>query len=320
MEGHASPDNRNVTDRYTLEVLVKAEQLFNVRGLSIIVTGAASGIGLAYVKVLAANGANVTLIDRDEECLGEALVALKPADGAQVRGEVADVTDQATLERAFDAAAAAFGRIDVVFANAGIGGGPGFLGADGKRSAETAIEAMAPERWAAIIDTDLTGVLRTIQVATRRMKATGGGRIIVTTSIAAFKTETVIGTAYPVAKAGAAHLVRQAALELARYNIKVNAIAPGPFVTNISGGRIKDSGCARLPRALGAPGAHRQHRRDHGARPLPRLAGLRLHDRLAGGDRWRGHARRRRLDWRGAHLSSATPTGRMSIPPRRTPP
>jgi NAD(P)-dependent dehydrogenase (short-subunit alcohol dehydrogenase family) len=56
------------------------------------------------------------------------------------------------------------------------------------------------------------------------------GRIVVTTSIAALKTETVIGTAYPVAKAGAAHLVRQAALELARYNIRVNPIAPGPFL------------------------------------------------------------------------------------------
>jgi NAD(P)-dependent dehydrogenase (short-subunit alcohol dehydrogenase family) len=219
---------------------MKAAELFNVKDLCIVVTGAASGLGLAYAKVLAANGANVTLVDRNRECLGEAVAALEPADGAQVRSEVADVTDRASLERAFDAAAGAFGRIDVVFANAGIGGGPGFLSADGTRSAETAIEAYAPERWAAMIDTNLTGVLRTIQVATRHMKATGGGRIIVTTSIASLKTETVIGTAYPVAKAGAAHLVRQAALELARYNIKVNAIAPGPFLTNISGGRLKD--------------------------------------------------------------------------------
>jgi NAD(P)-dependent dehydrogenase (short-subunit alcohol dehydrogenase family) len=189
---------------------------------------------------VAANGANVTLIDCDAERLGNVATALHAADGGQVRSEVADVTDRTSLGRAFDAVAAAFGRIDVVFANAGIGGGPGFLGPDGKRSAETAIESYAPERWGAMIDTNLTGVLRTIQVATRHMKTAGGGRIIVTTSIASLKTEAVIGTAYPVAKAGAAHLVRQAALELARYNIKVNAIAPGPFLTNISGGRLKD--------------------------------------------------------------------------------
>src|SRR5262249_5192192 len=136
--------------------IVKAEELFRVRGLSVIVTGAASGIGVAIAKVLAANGANVTLVDRDTERLAEAVAALPAADGAQVRSEVADVTDRPALGRAFDAAAATFGRIDVVFANAGIGGGRGFLSAGGERSGETAIEAIAPERWSAVVDTDLT--------------------------------------------------------------------------------------------------------------------------------------------------------------------
>ncbi len=233
---------------------MKAEELFNVRGLGTLVTGAASGIGLACARVLAANGANVAMIDRDAQRLGEAAAAVEAAaDDAQVIGEVADVTDAATLERAFDATAAAFGRIDVVFANAGISGGPGFLTADGRRPEETAIEAIAPERWTAIVDTNLTGVLRTIQAAVRHMKASGGGRIIVTTSIAALKTETVIGTPYPVAKAGAAHLVRQAALELARYNIKVNAMAPGPFLTNIAGGRLQREPALREHHARSVP-------------------------------------------------------------------
>ncbi|HEX5958874.1 MAG TPA: SDR family NAD(P)-dependent oxidoreductase [Hyphomicrobiaceae bacterium] len=220
---------------------MKAEQLFNVRGLGALVTGAASGIGLAYAEVLAANGANVALLDRDEERLGEAVADVRAIeDAGRVLGEVADVTDAGSLTRAFAATAAALGRIDVVFANAGISGGPGFLTAHGERSAENAIEAMPPERWAGIIDTNLSGVFRTIQAAVPHLKAAGGGRIIVTTSIAAMKIETVIGAAYPVAKAGAAHLVRQVALELARYNIKVNAIAPGPFVTNIAGARGQD--------------------------------------------------------------------------------
>jgi NAD(P)-dependent dehydrogenase (short-subunit alcohol dehydrogenase family) len=239
--------------------MVKAEDLFKVRGLGAVVTGAAGGIGLACARVLAANGAGVILVDRDAARLNEAVDAVQAAHGERVIGEVADVTDRAALQRTFDLAAAAFGRIDVVFANAGISGGPGFLTADGRRPSEAAIEAITPERWGAILDTNLTGVLRTIQVAVPYMKRGGGGRIVVTTSIAALKTETVIGAPYPVAKAGAAHLVRQAALELARYSIKVNAMAPGPFLTNIAGGRLqKDS-------AL----------RDHHARsvPLGRIAG-----------------------------------------------
>jgi NAD(P)-dependent dehydrogenase (short-subunit alcohol dehydrogenase family) len=153
---------------------------------------------------------------------------------------VADVTDRAALDNAFDAAAEAYGRIDVVFANAGIGGGPGFLGIDGHRKEENAFESISEERWNTVIAHHLTSVFWTIQAAARHMKRQGGGRIVVTSSIAALKTEAIIGAPYMAAKAGAAHLVRQAALELARYNILVNAIAPGPFRTNISGGRLSD--------------------------------------------------------------------------------
>jgi NAD(P)-dependent dehydrogenase (short-subunit alcohol dehydrogenase family) len=71
------------------------------------------------------------------------------------------------------------------------------------------------------------------------MKAQRSGRIVVTTSVASFRAESWVGTPYMPAKAGAAHLVRQAALELARYNITVNAIAPGAFATNIGGGQLK---------------------------------------------------------------------------------
>ena len=218
--------------------LVKAEQLFDIHGLAVIVTGAASGIGLAIAKVLAANGARVTLMDKDADRLASAMKELP--EGSQARTDLVDVTDRTALERAFDAAAAAHGRIDVVFANAGIGGGPGFLDLEGKRRPEGAFESITDERWDASVDHHLTSVFWTIQSAVRHMKPKGGGRIIVTTSIAALKTEAIIGAPYMATKAGAAHLVRQAALELARYNILVNAIAPGPFRTNISGGRLND--------------------------------------------------------------------------------
>ena len=218
---------------------MRAEALFDIRGTAALVTGAASGIGLACAKVLAANGARVTLLDRNAAGLEAAVQGF--AAGADVRTAVADVhPDRAGIEEAFDAAAEAYGRIDVVFANAGIGGGPGFLGIDGRRIDDNALERMPEERWNAVIAHHLTSVFFTIQAAARHMKPSGGGRIVVTTSIAALKTEAIIGAAYMAAKAGAAHLVRQAALELARYNILVNAIAPGPFRTNISGGRLND--------------------------------------------------------------------------------
>lgn len=217
---------------------MKAAVLFDVSGLATIVTGGASGIGLAYAGVMAQNGARVTIMDADSKALDDVVERFCSA-GQDVRGEVVDVTDRVALDRSFDATARHYGHLDVVFANAGIGGGPGFLKLDGERNPDRAFENIPDDVWDRIIAVDLTSVFATLQAAARRMKARGG-RIIVTTSIAAVRTEIFVGAPYVAAKAGAAQLVRQAALELARYNITVNAIAPGPFVTNISGGRLRD--------------------------------------------------------------------------------
>ena len=212
---------------------MKAAQLFDVSGLVTIVTGGASGIGLGYAEVMAANGAKVTVLDTD----ATALRALP--DG--VRGIAADVADRAALDKAVDAVAAAHGRIDVVFANAGIGGGPGFLvGADDSRNAERAIEKLPLDQWQRVFAVNVVGAFLTIQAAARHMKPRGSGRIIVTSSVDSFITEQYVGTPYVASKGAVGQLVRQAALELAKYHITVNAIAPGPIITNISGGRLKD--------------------------------------------------------------------------------
>ncbi|MET0909958.1 MAG: SDR family NAD(P)-dependent oxidoreductase [Ilumatobacteraceae bacterium] len=221
---------------------MKSTELFSVEGYGVVVTGGASGLGLAFAEALAENGAAVTILDVDATAI-DTEVARLTAAGYDVRGDVVDVTDHARLDAAFDAAVAALGRLDVAFANAGIDSGPGFVsgwaGAERPRNDEGALESYTDERWNRVIDVNLNGVFATIRSATRHLRPQRSGRIIVTTSLAAIKTEPVIGAAYMAAKAGCAHLTRNVALELAAYGITVNAIAPGFFVTNIGGGHAK---------------------------------------------------------------------------------
>ncbi len=212
--------------------------MYKIEGYGAIVTGGASGLGLAFTEVLAENGARVTMLDLSRERLGQQTTRLRNM-GFDVRGAAVDVTDQAAVHKAFDDTVAIYGRLDVVFANAGIDPGPGFVSFDRQsRPAEGQIENYDDARWDKVIDTNLNSVFTTIKAAARHMKPRKSGRIIVTTSVAATLNEAAIGAAYMAAKAGAAHLMRNAALELARYNILVNAIAPGPFVTNIGGGHM----------------------------------------------------------------------------------
>jgi len=222
---------------------MKIAELFKVEGYGVIVTGGASGLGLAFGEALAENGARVTLLDVDAERIAQETKRLKSA-GLDVRGELVDVTDHPALDAAFERAVDTYGRLDVVFANAGVDSGPGFMGAwvgsERPRREEGALENYEDARWNRVIDINLNGIFATMRAAARHLKPRRGGRIIATTSLAAVKCEGAIGAAYMAAKAGAAHLVENVALELAAYNITVNAIAPGFFITNIGGGHAKN--------------------------------------------------------------------------------
>ena len=215
------------------------DSLFDVTGYGVIVTGGASGLGLAYGEALAAHGARVTLVDVDEGAL-ERHVARLVGDGLDVRGAVADVTDHARLDHVINEAAETYGRLDVAFANAGIDPGVGFVGAwaGGQRPRvdEGALERYTDERWNRVISINLNGIFATVRAAVRHMRPRRFGRVIVTTSLAATKVEPAIGSAYATAKAGARHFMHSTALELAADGITVNAIAPGFFITNIGGG------------------------------------------------------------------------------------
>jgi len=213
--------------------------LFDVSGLGVVVTGGASGLGLAFTEALAEGGARVTMLDVDPQRTKDEVTRLE-ALGLDVRGRVVDVTDHGELDDAVDEAAAEYGHLDVVFANAGIDPGPGFVdawaGTSRARVEAGSLDNYTDDRWNRVIDINLNGVFATIRAAARHMRTQRSGRIIVTTSLAATKSEAVIGAAYMAAKAGARHLMHNVALEMAAYGVTVNAIAPGFFVTNIGGG------------------------------------------------------------------------------------
>jgi NAD(P)-dependent dehydrogenase (short-subunit alcohol dehydrogenase family) len=227
----------------------KISELFNVTGYGAVVTGGASGIGLALTEALAGNGARVTMLDIHAQRIESEIKRLRGA-GLDVRGKVLDVTDHKALDAAVDEAAKEYGRLDVVCANAGIDSGAGFVGSwvgsERQRVAEGALENYTDERWNRVIDINLNGIFATARAAAKHMKPRKSGRIIVTTSMAATHIEPAIGSAYMAAKAGAAHFMRAAALELAAYNITVNAIAPGFIVTNIGGGHAHNPDTQRV--------------------------------------------------------------------------
>jgi NAD(P)-dependent dehydrogenase (short-subunit alcohol dehydrogenase family) len=212
---------------------------FDIKGRSALVTGGASGLGLAYAEAMAEAGAAVTIADIDLDGAEREAARLR-AEGYRARAAALDVVDRAGTARVFADHAAAFGGLDIAFANAGIDPGAGYWNPAGYRNEEGQIDALDPARWDRTIAINLTGVFNTVREAVRLMKPARKGSIIATSSNAALINEPIVGTAYMPAKAGVAHFVRHMAMELAEYRIRVNAIAPGPFVTNIGNGWLKD--------------------------------------------------------------------------------
>ncbi|MFO1400897.1 MAG: SDR family NAD(P)-dependent oxidoreductase [Steroidobacteraceae bacterium] len=219
---------------------MKALEQFDIRGRSALVTGAASGLGLAYAEAMAEAGARVTLTDVDGAGAEREAARLRAA-GAEARAAQLDVADRTRQRAVFDAHVAAYGGLDICFANAGVGVGSGFWNPAGHRNPDGQVDTMDPAFWDRTIAINLTGAYNTLREAVRVMKAGGKpGSIVATTSNAAIINEAIVGMPYMPAKAGLAHMVRHLAMELAEFRIRVNAIAPGPFVTNIGGGSVRD--------------------------------------------------------------------------------
>ena len=223
---------------------------FDIAGRSALVTGAASGIGLAYAECMAEAGARVTLTDIDAEG-AEREAARLGTEGYETRWGTCDVSDLAQVAQAFDNHVAAFGSCDIAFANAGLDVGGGFWTSEGTRNPDGQIDVYDPARWYKSIGINLNGCFHTVREAARVMKANEGngyrrgGSIVITSSNAAEVNEAIVGAPYMAAKAGVKHFMRHAAYELAAFGIRVNAIAPGPFVTNIGGSWVKKNPAAK---------------------------------------------------------------------------
>src|SRR5262245_44568721 len=214
----------------------EGEPVMRLQGKVAAITGGALGIGRATAELFAAEGASVALGDTQ---IAEAETVAKEivGHGGRAIAVGVDVGDAGQVQAYVDRIVADFGRLDVMFANAGIAHSAPFL--DHPQS-----------QWDRVLRVNLTGVFLCCQIAARQMvRQGGGGRILITASINGFRgVEHLVG--YNVAKAGVIELTKTMAVELAPRHIRVNAIAPAQIDTRLTRGFSDDAKqrrAARIP-------------------------------------------------------------------------
>lgn len=188
-------------------------------GKAAIVTGGSGGLGSAIAEALASEGAMVAIFDTNAETLQKSVIALETT-GAKVIGEVVDVRNDEEVKSAVERVAKSFGRVDILVAAAG-----GSLGTprDLNDISEADIDL--------VMDVNVKGTFNCARAAIEQMKKVGGGSIITFSSIGGRGASPVTGVPYAAAKSGILGLTRRLAKEVGPDNIRVNAVAPGLFLT-----------------------------------------------------------------------------------------
>lgn len=211
------------------------ERLFSMQGKVALVTGAGTGIGRRFAETLAGAGARVVCVARNRERLDRVVAGIAER-GAQAIAVDGDVSDAAAIERIFDAAEQAFGRVNVLV-----------------NCAAQVDFGLFPEvndaGWDALVSTNLSGLMRTCRSFSRRLIAAGEpGAIINVTSITS--AQVIQGMpAYCTLKAATTHLTRAMAADMFGHNIRVNAISPGYFSTEMAAALFdSDAGRAMIER------------------------------------------------------------------------
>lgn len=186
-----------------------------------LVTGAGSGIGKAAAQLMAKEGVKVALLGRSEDELKKTLAEIEGSGSAAIP-VLADISQPEQMQQATEKVVNEWGRLDIVFANAGING------------VWASLEELSPEEWNKTININLTGTFLTVKYAVPYLKRQPGSSVIITSSVNGTRVFSNSGaTAYSCTKAAQVAFTKMVALELAEHGIRVNVICPGAIETSI---------------------------------------------------------------------------------------
>ncbi len=211
--------------------------LFSLSGQTALITGASSGLGAHFAHVLAAAGADVVLAARRQEAINAQAEKISAATKQKAIAVQTDITDKESVRRAFEEAEHQLATPTIIVNNAGM-------------TRNNYAHLMSEEDWRDVIDTNLTAAWRVAKEGAGKMiKADRAGVIINIVSVLAERPQYMLGP-YAASKAGLKQLTRLMALELARHNIRINALAPGYFRTAISSDFLDSEAGAKMIRRV----------------------------------------------------------------------